>query len=53
MAPLVRIVSLQLMDRRRLRAPHDIERHRLVGVAAEATDFEIEVARVERVTQGQ
>jgi hypothetical protein len=54
MAPLVRIaahlrailashIALQLMDRRRLRAPHDIERHRLVGVAAEATDLQIDV----------
>jgi hypothetical protein len=62
MAALVRIaphlravlaphVSLQLVDRGRLRAPHDVERHRLVRVAAKAFDFEIAVARIERVAQ--
>jgi hypothetical protein len=62
MAPLVRIaghlravlaahVALELMDRRRLRTPHDVQGDRLVGIAAEAPDFKIKVARVERVTQ--
>ncbi len=58
MAALVRIaanvravfaphVSLQLMDRRRLRPPHDVERDGLMRIAAEAFHFEIEVTRVE------
>src|SRR6476660_3449463 len=52
MAALVRIapdfgalaaahVALQLMDRRRLRSPHDVERDGLVRVAAKAFHFEI------------
>jgi hypothetical protein len=62
MAPLVRIaphlravlpphITFQLVDRRCLRAPHDIERDSLVRVAAEAPDFEIGVPRIERVTE--
>jgi hypothetical protein len=39
------------VDRRCLRAPHDIERDGLVRVAAEAPDFEIGVPRIERVTE--
>ena len=64
MAPLVRIaghlravlaahVALKLMDRRRLRAPNDVQGDRLVGIAAEAPDFKIKVAHVERVAQGR
>ena len=34
---------------RRLRSPHDVEGDSLVGVAAEATDFKIGVARIKRV----
>ena len=52
MAPLVGIspdfgalaaahVAFQFMDPRRLRSPHDVERHRLMRVAAEAFHFEI------------
>src|SRR5215469_10919182 len=62
MAALVRIsahfrtilaaqVALQLVDRRRLRPPHDGERYGLVRVAAEAANFEIGVVRVESVTE--
>src|SRR6516225_2225822 len=62
MAALVRIaadlgavltphVALQLMDRRRLRPPHDVERHRLMRVTAETADLEIDVAGIERVTE--
>ena len=39
------------MDRRCLRSPHDVEGNGLVGVAAQATDFEIEITGVDRVTQ--
>jgi hypothetical protein len=56
MAPLVRIathvravlathVALQLMDRRRLWPPHDVEGDGLMRVATEASDFKIEVTR--------
>ena len=41
------------MDRSRLRAAHDVKGNRLMGIAAEAPDFRIEVTRVERVTQGR
>src|SRR5262245_37155807 len=62
MAPLVRIathlravlaphVALQFMDWRRLRSPHDIERDGLMRVAAEASDFEVAVPGVDRITQ--
>jgi hypothetical protein len=62
MAPLVGIaphlravraphVALQLMDPRRLRPPHDVKCDGLMSVAAEATDFAIEVACIERVTE--
>ena len=64
MAPLVRIaahlrailashIALQLMDRRCLRAAHNVEGNGLMGVATEAADLKIEVTRVERVTQGR
>ena len=32
-------------------APHDVQRHGLVGVATKASDFEIEITCVERVTK--
>lgn len=62
MAALVRIapdlravlaphVSLQLMDQRRLRPADDIQSDGLMGIAAEAPNFEIAVARVQRVAQ--
>jgi len=64
MASLVRIatylravlaphIALQLVDQRRLRAPHDIERDGMmgVGVTTEAANLETKVARVERVTE--
>jgi len=62
MAALVRIaanlrtvpaphVALQFMDRRGLRSPHDVEGDNLMGVAAEAADFEIAVSRIECVAQ--
>jgi hypothetical protein len=44
-------VSLQLMDRRRLRSPHDVEGNGLVCVAAKAFHFEVAVPGVERVAQ--
>src|SRR4030088_1092986 len=43
-------VTLQFVDRCRLRPTDNIQRHRLVRIAAEAPDFEIAVARVESVT---
>jgi hypothetical protein len=39
------------MDRRCLRSPDDVKRHRLMRVATKAFHFEIVIARVERVTQ--
>src|SRR5215831_2027832 len=62
MAALVRIsahfravlaphVAFQLMDWRRLGPPHDVEGDGLMGIAAEAADFEIGVARVDRVAE--
>src|SRR5262245_17322288 len=62
MASLVRIpahlravaaahVAFELMDRRRLRSAHDVERNGLVGVAAEAPDLQIAVTGIERVTE--
>jgi hypothetical protein len=41
------------MDRRCLRAAHNVEGNGLMGIAAEAADLKIEVTRVERVTQGR
>jgi hypothetical protein len=60
MAPLERIapnlravlaphVPLQFVDGRRLRPAHDVQRHRLVSVAAEAADLKVKVSRVEGV----
>ena len=39
------------MDRRCLRSSHDVQRDRLVGIAPEAFDFEIEVTGIERVAE--
>jgi len=44
-------VTLELVDRRRLRPAHDVERDRLMRVAAEAADFKVAVAGVERITE--
>src|SRR6516162_7580921 len=52
-AVLASHVALQLMDRRCLRAAHDAERDRLMRVTAETADLNIEVTRVERVTQAR
>ena len=62
MAPLVRIaaqlgailaahVALQLVDRRCLRAPHDIEPNGLMRVAAQAADLKVEIASIRCVVQ--
>jgi len=62
MAALVRIatnlravlashVPFQLMDRRCLRSPHDVEGNGLVGVAAQAFHFEIAVPGIEGAAQ--
>jgi hypothetical protein len=40
-------IALQLMDGRRLRPPHGIQRDGLMRVAAQAFDFEIATARHE------
>jgi hypothetical protein len=50
-AVLAAHVALQLMNRRALRSPHDVERDGLVRVAAEASDFETAVARIDRAAQ--
>ena len=52
-AVLAAHITLRLMDRRRLRAAHNVEGNGLMGIAAEAADLKIEVTRVERVTQGR
>jgi hypothetical protein len=39
------------MDRRRLRAPNDVQDDGLVSVAAQATDLKIGVARIERIAE--
>lgn len=36
------LVALQLMDRRRLRPPDDVECDRLMGVTAEAANFQMQ-----------
>jgi len=42
-------VALELVNRHRLGAPDDVERDRLVGIAANATNLEINVPCIERV----
>jgi hypothetical protein len=44
-------VALQLMDRRHLRSPHDVEGNGLMRVAAKAADFKVAIARIERVAE--
>jgi hypothetical protein len=39
------------MDGRGLRPAHDVEGDGLIGVAAEAADFEIAVSGIERIAQ--
>jgi hypothetical protein len=39
------------MDGRGLRPSHDVERHGLMRVAAEASDFEIEVTSIEGIAE--
>jgi hypothetical protein len=39
------------MDWRRLRSPHNVERDRLMRVAAQAFDFEISIASVESIAE--
>jgi hypothetical protein len=41
------------MHRRRLRPTHDVEGDSLVGIATEASDFEISVSSIERVAQSR
>lgn len=41
------------MDRRRLWPAHDVERDGLMRVAAEAADFKVRAAGVERVAEGR
>jgi hypothetical protein len=44
-------VAFQFVDRRRLSPAYNIERDGLVGVAAEAFDFEVKVAGVQGVAK--
>ena len=44
-------VTLKFMDRRGLRSPHDVQGHGLMRVAAEASDFEIEVTSIEGIAE--
>ena len=46
-------ITLKLMDRCRIRPPHDVERDGLVRIAAEAADLKVVVARIERVAEGR
>jgi hypothetical protein len=46
-------VALQSADRRDVRPAHDVRRRGLVRVAAEAADFKVQEAGVERVTWGR
>jgi hypothetical protein len=46
-------ISLQIMDGCRLRPTHDIQGDRLVRVAAEALHLKIQIASIERVTEGR
>ena len=50
-AVLATHVAFQFMDRRGLRSPHDVQRHGLMRVAAEAADFEIEVTSIEGIAE--
>src|SRR3954468_12905844 len=52
-AVLAAHVALQLVNRRRLRTPDDIQRHGLVGIAAETPHFQIEVSGAQRVADGR
>src|SRR5262245_21884033 len=45
-------VALQLMNRRCLRSPHDVQGDSLIGVATETSDFKIDVTRIEGIPQG-
>ena len=62
MAALVRVASnlraiftahvpLQLMDGRCLGPADDVERHGLMGVAAEVADLKVETTRVQGISQ--
>jgi hypothetical protein len=64
MAPLERIssdlravlashVAFELMDGRRLRPPHDLQRHGLMSVTAEAPDFEVAVPGIDGVAEAR
>jgi hypothetical protein len=44
-------VPFQLVDRCGFRPADDIQRHGLVGVATEASDFKVEISRVESIAQ--
>jgi hypothetical protein len=46
-------ISLELIDRGRLRPSNDVECHRLVGLAAKTFDFEMRIAAVEGATEGR
>jgi hypothetical protein len=46
-------ISLELIDRGRLRPSNDVECHRLVGLAAETFDLEVRIAAVEGATEGR
>jgi len=39
------------MDRRGLRPPHDVERYRLMGIAADTANFEIDETGIEGVAE--
>lgn len=50
-AALAPHVALEFVDRRPLRPPDDIQRDRLVGLAAEALHLEVSAGGVERVAE--
>jgi hypothetical protein len=64
MAPLERIapnlraalaphVPLRFVDGRRRRPAHDVQRHRLESVAAEAADLKVEISGVQSVAEAR
>jgi hypothetical protein len=44
-------IALQFVDRRRLSSAHNVERDGLMGVSAQAFNFKVEVAGIERIAQ--
>jgi hypothetical protein len=52
-AVLAAHVTLQFVDGRSLWPANDVQRHRLVGVAAEAADLKIDISGVQSVAEAR